>query len=150
MYHHIETTKKQLVGKTLEGISRIDDSTVMIEFGDGSRCKLSVSGNGYSHSIFYEIEMPEHLKGATLKDIEESGWRDESESKLTSDTEEVALEKVKASGIEFWPYDNKIWNVVLITNRGNALIRHINSSNGYYDGSTCYNLHNKLHKNHSK
>lgn len=136
----METTKKQFVGKTLEGISRINDSSVMVEFGDGSKCKLSVDGDCCSHSIFYEIEMPESLKGATLEDIIESTWEDESLAKATADTEEVALEKVKASGIEFYPECNSVWNVVLKTNRGNALVRHINSSNGYYDGMTSYEL----------
>jgi hypothetical protein len=145
MYHHLESTKKQFIGKTLESITRIDVSSVLIGFGDGARCKLSVEGDCCSTSIFYEIEMPDSLKGATLEDIierewDEDEWNEVSESKKLADSEEVALAKIKANGIDFYPEENKIWNVVLKTNRGNALVRHINSSNGYYDGYTSYEL----------
>jgi hypothetical protein len=140
MYHHLDSTKKQFIGKTLEKISRIDDSTVLIEFGDGSKCKLGVEGDCCSTSIFYEIEMPDSLKGATLEDIIEREWDDDSELNKLADSEEVALAKIKAAGIDFYPEENSVWNVVLKTNRGNALVRHINSSNGYYDGMTSYEL----------
>jgi hypothetical protein len=131
MYHHLETTKKQFIGKTLENISRVNDATVLIKFGDGTKCNLSVEGDCCSTSIFYEIEMPEILRGAILKDIIEHDEKD-------VDSQDTALEKVKASGIDFYLDESKVWNVVLKTNRGNALVRHINSSNGYYDGYTRY------------
>ena len=141
MYHHIDTTKKQFVGKTLKGISRVDDSSVKIEFGDGTSCKLSVEGDCCSQSIFYDIKLPAGgLDGAVLEDILEGGGDEESESVTSADSEEAALEKVKASGIRFSPEYNRVWNVVLKTNRGNALVCHINSSNGYYDGYTSYEL----------
>ena len=140
MYHHLDTTKKAFVGKTLESITRVDDSSVLIEFGDGTKLKLGVDGDCCSTSIFYEIEMPESLKGATLEDIIEGEWKPDSELNKLADSEEVALAKIKAAGIDFYPEVNSVWNVVLKTNRGNALVRHINSSNGYYDGCTWYEL----------
>ena len=139
MYHHLDTTKNPLIGKTLKAITRVSDSVVCVEFDD-AKVEISVDGDCCSHSIFYAIEMPETLIGATLEDIEEKSYEEYSLSKTTVDDEAVALEKVKASGIEFSPEENSVWNVVLKTNRGNALIRHINSSNGYYDGSTTYRM----------
>lgn len=138
MYQHLDTTKKQFIGKNLKQISRLADDEAIVEFEDGSKVKVSVSGDCCSHSIFYEIEMPENLRGATVEDISASGYPEDSESVRTADDEAVALEKVKKSGIDFSPEENSVWNVVLKTNRGNALIRHINSSNGYYDGDVSF------------
>ena len=143
MYHHMETTKKQFIGKTLKGITRIDASTVRIQFGDSTSCKLSVEGDCCSYSIFYEIEMPDDLRGAVLEDMVEGGCYSYGEKTLSTDTadsNEVAMAKVKAQGFDFAAEELSVWNVVLKTNRGNALIRHINSSNGYYDGMTTYEL----------
>lgn len=142
MYHHMETTKKQFVGKTLQGITRVDESTVRIHFGDGTSCKLNVEGDCCSYSIFYEIEMPEELKGAVLEDMVEGGCNSYGEKNISTDTadsDEVAMAKVKAQGFDFQGCLS-VWNVVLKTNRGNALIRHINTSNGYYNGMTSYEL----------
>lgn len=139
MYHHLDTTKTPLIGKKLKAITRVSDSVVCVEFDD-AKVEISVDGDCCSHSIFYAIEMPETLIGATLEDIKEISYGENSLSRTTADDEATALEKVKASGIKFWPDENSVWNVVLKTNRGNALIRHINSSNGYYDGSTTYRM----------
>jgi hypothetical protein len=150
MYHHLETTKKQFIGKTLESITEISpsidfDDAVLIKFGDGTKLKLSVKGSCCSLSVFYEIVMPDELKGAILEDIiEGSGYDNGCLSKTTADSEEVALSKCKAKGIEIDKdnYDDafSVWNIVLKTNRGLALIRHLNISNGYYDGGTYYEL----------
>lgn len=137
MKHYLDETKKQFLGKTLQSITRLAENAALVEFGDGTKLKVNVDGDCCSHSIFYEIEMPEALIGATLEDIVEREW---GTPDLTADTEEVALEKVAASGMDFSPEENSVWNVVLKTNRGNALLRHINSSNGYYDGCTSYKV----------
>lgn len=142
MLHYLDSTKGPFLGKALKAITRLADDAVCVEFGDGTKLKISVEGDCCSHSIFYAIDMPESLIGATLKDIDEAGWNEDSEAHRTADDEATALEKVKASGIEFSPEENRVWNVVLKTDRGNALIRHINSSNGYYDGSTEYEVLN--------
>jgi hypothetical protein len=148
MYHHLETTKKQFIGKTLESITEIDprpdfDDAVLIKFRDGAKLKLNVKGDCCSLSMFYEIVMPDELKGAILEDIiEGSGYDDGRLSEATADSQEVALSKCKAKGIKTdgENYDDtfSIWNIVLKTNRGLALIRHLNISNGYYDGMTYY------------
>jgi hypothetical protein len=93
--------------------------------------------------MFYEIVMPDELKGAILEDIiEGSGYDDGRLSETTADSEEVALSKCRAKGIAINKEDEidklSIWNIVLKTNRGLALIRHLNISNGYYDGETYY------------
>ena len=149
MYHHLETTKKQFIGKTLESITEISpspnfDDAVLIKFGDGTELKLSVKGDCCSFSVFYEIVMPDELKGSVLEDIIENLFEEDSLSKRTADDEITALSKCKAKGIEIdkGNYDDElsIWNIVLKTNRGLALIRHLNISNGYYDGETYYEL----------
>ncbi len=105
MYHHLETTRKQFIGKTLESITEISPSpnfedAVLIEFGDGTKLKINVDGVCCSHSVFYEIVMPDELKGSVLEDIIESGrYNDGSLSKTIADSEEVALSKCRAKGI---------------------------------------------------
>jgi hypothetical protein len=144
MYHHLETTKKQFIGKTLESITGISpspnfDDAVLIKFGDGTELKLSVKGECCSQSFFYEIEMPDKLKGAALEDIiEGGGYNDGRLSETTADSEEIALSKCREKGIEIYEDWQSVWNIVLKTNRGLALIRHLNISNGYYDGITYY------------
>jgi hypothetical protein len=147
MYHHLETTKKQFIGKTLESITEISPSpdfedAVLIEFGDGTKLKINVDGDCCSHSVFYEIVMPDELKGAILEDIIQPSYNVDSLSKTTADSEEVALSKCRAKGIEIdkgnYDAELSIWNIVLKTNQGLALIRHLNISNGYYDGETYY------------
>ena len=148
MYHHLETTKKQFIGKPLESITQISpspsfDDAVLIEFGDGTKLKLSVEGDCCSYSVFYEIVIPDKLKGAVLEDIIEGGGYDDGRlSETTADSKEVALSKCKAKGMfideVYEEYELSVWNIVLKTNRGIALIRHLNISNGYYDGETYY------------
>ena len=145
MYHHLETTKKQFIGKTLESITETDsghyfDDAVLIKFGDGTKLKLSVEGDCCSHSVFYEIVMPSALEGAILEDIIEDSFDEDSLSKTTADNEATALSKCREKGIEINQEYQKVWNIVLKTNRGLALIRHLNTSNGYYDGLTYYEL----------
>lgn len=140
MKQYISDAIKSVIGKNLESIARLGDAEVLVEFGDGTKVKVSVQGDCCSHSIFYAIEMPETIRGATLEDVSASGYPEDSESVRTADDETTALEKVKESGIEFYPDYNRVWNVVLKTNRGNALIRHINSSNGYYDGDVYFEI----------
>ena len=139
MKHYLPETIKPLVGKTIFSIDREAIDSVIITFGDGHRVRLSVEGDCCSTSIFYEIEAAAAL-GGVLMDIDESAWREESLSKSTADTEDVALAKIAASGLNFSPEENSVWNVVFVTDKGNALIRHINSSNGYYEGSTKYEI----------
>lgn len=141
MTHYLDETKKQFLGKTLQAITRLADDAVIVEFGDGTKLQITVQGECCSYSIFYEIEFPETLIGATLKDIVEREWGEENSlSNVTSDTEAEALEKVRAAGFDFSPEENSVWNVVLKTDRGLALLRHINASNGYYDGYTSYQV----------
>lgn len=137
MKHYLPETLKPLVGKTLSAIDREAIDSVIITFGDGHRVRLSVEGDCCSTSIFYEIDADAALGGA-LMDIDESGWMEDSLSVTTADSEDVALAKIAAAGLDFYPEENSVWNVVLVTDKGNALIRHINSSNGYYDGTTNY------------
>lgn len=142
MLQHLDTAIKPFIGKQLKSITRLSDAEVLVDFEDGTGLKVSVDGDCCSHSIFYEIEMPSELVGATLEDVSGSGWDEDSLSNSTADDEITAIEKVKAGGFDFSPEENSVWNVVLKTNKGNALIRHINASNGYYNGYVTFHDHN--------
>lgn len=146
MRHYLDETKKQFLGKTIQSLRRLEEDAALVEFSDGTQLRITVEGDCCSHSIFYEIVFPENLIGAILEDVVEREWdEDSSLSKTTADSEAVALEKVKAAGFNFYPEENNVWNVVLKTNRGLALLRHINSSNGYYDGHTNYEVIRQPH-----
>ena len=148
MKHHLESTKKQFIGRTLVDITRLDDDKVMIILEDSpgrllkTHCRLSVYGDCCSSSIFYEIVMPGNIKGGIIEDLWEG--KNEKYEKYSImpadvDSEEAALAKIKKYGFKFSGDDqNSIWNVTFKTNKGNAFIRHINSSNGYYDGDSVY------------
>lgn len=138
MYHHLDTTKKQFVGKTVQSVTRAGDAAVLVTFADGSGVEITVKGDCCSNSIFYAIDLPDNLPGAVVTDlVEKVYWGDPDPA---ADSERVALEKVKASGIDFFPEENSVWNVTLKTDRGDIILRHINSSNGYYDGYTGYRV----------
>ncbi len=95
MLHHLETTKKQFIGKIIDKIERDSNSSVLVSFSDKTKVKISVEGDCCSHSIFYGIDIPKNFKGAVLEDIIENEYEDDSVSKTTADTEREALEKVK-------------------------------------------------------
>ncbi len=41
MYQHLDTTKKQFIGKSLKQISRLADDEALVQFEDGSKVKVS-------------------------------------------------------------------------------------------------------------
>lgn len=133
MYHHLESTKKEFIGKSVESVARESDSAAVLRFTDGAGLRVTVEGDCCSHSIFYEIVFPNTAKGSPIADILERPDDDPGQ-----DSEETALVKVKASGIEFSPEENNVWDVIFRTAGGDIRLRHINASNGYYDGMTEY------------
>lgn len=131
MYHHISSTKNQFVGQSLQSIDRIDQSEVRINLTNGEKWKLGVRGDCCSHSIFYDIILPQECIGSEILDLLEF---------VEGQTEEEVIAQFKDKFSEFFASTDclKIWDVVFKTRTGNILIRHINDSNGYYDGSTGY------------
>lgn len=142
MLHYLESTKKQFINKVIQSVTRIDVSGIEITFNDTSKCLLKVQGDCCSYSIFYEIDYNQNIIGATIEDIIESSYEDCKYS-ATNDSIEVAINKIKKYNLENeLNLDDclSVWNVIFKTNRGDLIIRHINSSNGYYDGYTLYKL----------
>ena len=131
MLHHLPTTIKSFIGKKLLNISRHSEDSVILEFED-HKILLSVQGDCCSRSWFYDIVFPESAKGGVLLDVEEHK-KDETQ------TETLVLDKLKGIGVEIEYFEcSSIWDVVIKTDKGEALVRHVNDSNGYYDGMTYY------------
>lgn len=129
MYSYHEPLKKLIIGAKLQRVVRTDPDALHIETDRGN-IFVSVSGDCCSHSIFYDFIVPEECYGAEIIDFDD--WDRESkvpdEGYVTKKAEEVC-------GEENWYSDYlSIWDVVIKTTNGNVLLRHVNSSNGYYDG----------------
>ena len=130
MKQHLATAVKPIEGRQLDSIERVNDSTVLLKFLDGEQCELSVEGDCRSHSTFYEIVFPPACKGAVILSIE---------SRAPGETEDEAVAKCKALfDSEFYTEDQSVWDVVFKTTHGDVRVRHINVSNGYYDGYLIY------------
>lgn len=137
MLQHLDSTTKPLIGKGISNITREGkgDNSVILHFSDGYKVRMDVEGDCCSTSIFYEIVLPEECKNQPLTDIITYWYDREDDGK---DTEKTALAKIKAAGIEFYPEENSVWDVVFVTEKGEIRVRHINSSNGYYDGMVTF------------
>lgn len=147
MTHHLETTVRPLLGKTLYLVEREDVDCVALSFTDGTRVRIRVSGECCSTSVFYGIDFRGEL-GGKLTGIIEGGERIDCGDIQAepADDEKTAIARMKAEGIDmgygdYSSFDRlSIWNIVIRTDRGSVIIRHINDSNGYYDGNTSYTI----------
>jgi hypothetical protein len=133
MYHHLASTEKRYVGRAIQSIDRIDMAAVLITFVDGKKTELSVCGDCCSTSIFYEIDLPEKCIGSEILSLEEGGG-----DNVSLEEEDIAYNKALILDTEFYRDCLRVWDVVFKTKAGDIRIKHINSSNGYYDGSTNY------------
>lgn len=134
MRHYLPQTVKPLIGKTITAVDRIGDACVHVEFSDSGSVLIDIEGDCCSESIFYEIEDQNGVGGVLTDIIEQSHFDD------MADSEEEAVAKVKSGGFDIYIEELRIWNVVLKTTTGIIILRHLNSSNGYYDGSTSYKI----------
>ncbi len=132
MKHYLPQTIKPLIGKTIISVYRSGDSEVMVNFSDGGSVFIDVEGDCCSESIFYEIEDRGGIGGVLIDILEKSGAEE--------DDADNAVAKVKAGDFGIYLEELSIWNVVLKTTTGIIILRHLNSSNGYYDGSTSYKI----------
>jgi len=129
MYSYHESLKKKIIGAKLRGVFRTADDSLRIETDRGN-IFVSVSGDCCSSSIFYDYIVPEECYGAEIIDFND--WNRESkvpdEAYVTKKAEEVC-------GEDHWYSEClSIWDVIFKTKNGDVLLRHVNSSNGYYDG----------------
>lgn len=129
MYSYHEPLKKLIIGAKLQRVVRTDPDALRIETDRGN-IFVSVSGDCCSHSIFYDFIVPEECYGAEIIDFDD--WDRESQ---VSDEDYVTKKAEEVCGENNWYSDClSIWDVVFKTTNGNVLLRHVNSSNGYYDG----------------
>lgn len=129
MYSYHESLKKKIIGAKLRGVFRTSIASLRIETDRGN-IFVSVEGFCCSDSIFYDFIVPEECYGAEITDFDE--WIREGnmpdEAYVTKKAEEVC-------GENNWYSDwLRVWDVIFKTKNGNVLLRHVNSSNGYYDG----------------
>jgi hypothetical protein len=130
MYSFNESLKKKIIGAKLRGVSRTAEDSLRIETDRGN-IRVSVSGDCCSTSIFYDYIVPEECYGAEIIDFDD-WYRDgkvPDKAYVNKKAEEVC------GGEDHWFSDClSIWDVIFKTKNGDALLRHVNSSNGYYDG----------------
>jgi len=130
MTHHLPTTVKPLIGKTIKSLTRQASHAFLLAFEDSTEVTIYVLGDCCSHSIFYGSEEPIDLKGAILEDI--------NEGVPTETSLKEAGEKAQLVDPDFFLEELSIWDIVITTSKGPIKLHHINSSNGYYDGYTEY------------
>lgn len=129
MYSYHEPLKKVIVGAKFKGITRTDIDALRIETDRGA-IFVSVGGDCCSHSIFYDFIVPEECYGAEITDFDE--WIREGNM---PDEDYVTKKAEELCGEHGWYSDClSIWDVIFKTKNGDVLLRHVNSSNGYYDG----------------
>lgn len=135
MLQHFDSTFAKLKGLTITEVERENDSSIILRFGampnemgldiPTPSVAIRVDGDCCSRSVFYAFdvcELPAVIEGA------EQYVRDEK----TYD-QPTAL-TLCDEGIKEYTDCLSIWDVVLKTNKGEIRLRHINQSNGYYDG----------------
>jgi hypothetical protein len=137
MYHHAESTKKQIIGRKFLSAEKLNDHEIRILCEDGS-FDVGVDGDCCSSSVFYDLIVPTQCVGEEIVDVLENsddGWEKIRREPIVPDEE--AFEKGWPND-EYGPDCLSIWDIVLKTKSGEILLRHINNSNGYYDGYTSY------------
>ncbi len=130
MTHHLPSTVKPLIGKTIQSANRTASHAAVIQFSDNTELAIFVLGDCCSRSLFYAIEVPDDITGATLEDITEY-------VKPIGTVEEIGI-KAQLVDPNFYLEELKVWDIVIATSKGPIKLCHINSSNGYYDGYTEY------------
>ena len=131
MNHHMPSTAKSFIGQNIQSIERIKEYEVKIYLANGEVWSLSVDGDCCSHSIFYDIVIPKECVGSEILEVLEN---------VEGQSEEEVLRLFKDKFHDFFEFTDclRIWDVVFKTKAGNILVRHINNSNGYYDGATSF------------
>lgn len=135
MLQHLDSTTKKLIGLGITEITRKSESQVELLLDDGTRYQVNVEGDCCSSSIFYETVFPDETRNAPITDVITSWWDKEDAG---VDNEATALAKTKIAFPDFGPEENRVWDVVIVTAKGDIRLRHINSSNGYYDGCVSF------------
>jgi hypothetical protein len=139
MFHHLDSTKKQIVGQKFLGAEKINDHEIRITHEGGS-FDVGVEGDCCSDSVFYDLVIPSQCVGEEIIDLLENG--DGYDKVLREPL--LSEDEVYKMG---WPDGEygfecaSIWDIILRTKSGEILLRHANNSNGYYDGMTYYRFY---------
>lgn len=138
MLHHTDSTKKKIIGRALKSYKWLTEDEFQLKFTDGGSVKVSVQGDCCSTSVFYTAFFPPEVIGAEIIDVEETDAKQHDPDNPCEDSAEVA-KAVSQAGWSLNDYSTfRIWDIVFKTKKGDFLLRHINESNGYYDGMTNY------------
>lgn len=137
MYHHLESTQKKIIGRKFLSAEKLNDSSIQIICEDGS-FDVTVDGDCCSSSVFYDLVVPPECVGEEIKSLiegDDDGDRYRIRREPILSNEEVFK---KGFGEVSYMDSLSIWDIILKTNSGEILLRHVNNSNGYYDGMTVY------------
>ena len=131
MHYQDKTLENKIHGAKFLAWDRIDENAVRISTDRGF-IRIIVEGDCCSTSIFYDVVVPEECYGAEITGFDI--W--DRESKVPTEQQVIA----KAKEVAGWEVNCEyeclsIWDVKLHTTNGTIYLRHVNSSNGYYDGS---------------
>jgi hypothetical protein len=130
MYYQDKTLENKIHGAKFLAWDRINKSTICISTDRGD-IRVSVEGDCCSHSIFYDVVVPEECYGAEITGFDTQ----DRESKVPTE-EQVNEKAIKLCGEDHWYSEClSIWDVKFHTINGTIYLRHVNSSNGYYDGT---------------
>lgn len=129
MYHHHDSTKKQIVGRKFLSAEKLNSSEIRVICEDGS-FDVGVEGDCCSRSVFYDLIVPPECVGEEIIDC--------LDGDDNPHPEEAEVYKMGWGESDYGFECARIWDVALVTKSGKILLRHANDSNGYYDGMTYY------------
>ena len=128
MTHHLSSTIKPLLGKKLLRFEINDPAKIF--FTDGTEVTINITGDCCSTSIIYDVIQENNPHGTELIDVIEYD---------TSAAMPNAVEIAK----KHWNHEGDClsqWDIRFLFTGGAVLVRHLNNSNGYYDGLTDYHI----------
>lgn len=129
MFYQDKNLQNKIHGAKFLGFTRKNESIIRIKTDRGN-ITVTVAGDCCSRSIFYDVVVPEECFGAEITGFDT--W--DRESPVPTE-EQVNAKAIELCGEHEWYSEClSIWDVTLQTANGNILLRHVNSSNGYYDG----------------
>lgn len=133
MYYQDKNLENKIHGAKFLAWNRIAEEIIRISTDRGF-IHVDVCGDCCSTSIFYDVVVPEECYGAEITGFDT--W--DRESKVPTE-EQVNEKAIKICGEDNWyPDFLSIWDVKFHTTNGTIYLRHVNNSNGYYDG--CVNI----------
>lgn len=136
MHLQDKTLENKIHGAKFLAWDRIDASTIRISTDRGF-IRVIVNGDCCSTSIFYDVAVPEECYGAEITGFDT--W--DRESKVPTE-QQVNEKAIKVCGEDSWYSEYlSIWDVKFHTTNGIIYLRHVNSSNGYYDGMVDIKCH---------